>query len=96
MKLSGWFLAAALAVPAVHAQVPPSSGDAPAARDAGAQDAAPEKKRRLKFKGAGPTCVCANPVSESDIMAAPAAGAQSPAGSGAGQQPGSTPGRSEK
>ena len=58
-----------------HAQTPPQ--DAPAGEKAAGTGApgntgtgAPEKKRRLKFKGDRPTCVCADPVGEAAIEAA--------------------------
>jgi len=98
MKLGGWLLIVAIMAPAAHAQVPPAAGDAPMASEDTTKGAAPERKRRLKFKGAGPSCVCATPVSEADIMAALPAGTQpdAKAGSAADKQQESTPGRSEK
>jgi hypothetical protein len=98
MKLGGLLLIAAIAAPAAHAQVPPAAGDAPVASGETMKSAAPEGKRRLKFKGTGPSCVCATPVSESDIEAASSAGAPTEAkgGAAADKPQGSTPGRNEK
>ncbi|MBL0141734.1 MAG: hypothetical protein IPP91_06600 [Betaproteobacteria bacterium] len=98
MKLGNWLLIVAIMAPAAYAQVAPAAGDAPVASEETTKGAAPERKRRLKFKGTGPSCVCANPVSESDIEAAMRAGAPPDAktGSAADKQRESTPGRSEK
>lgn len=74
-RMKRWIgmLVTAVAVPVAagvaHAQTPPQ--DAPAGEKAASTEA-PEKKRRLKFKGDRPTCVCANPVGEAAIEAAAA------------------------
>lgn len=70
MKYLGALLVAAFLLPPAHAQVSPK-GEPSEAKDgaATAQEPAPARKRRLKFKS-DKACTCASALGEADIEVA--------------------------